>query len=95
MTKNDLPNLGIKPMPNIILGQVIEENKTEGGVFLPENAKGRNIPRVQLVAVGENITELKVGDIVHYAPFSQSTRILSIKGHKVMQIYPDEIVGVE
>lgn len=95
-TKNKkIPDLGIKVMPNLILGQPIDDDKTEAGVYLPENAKGGNIPRVTIVAVGEGINFLKVGDIVHYAPYSGTTMILSIKGHKVVKLFPDEIIGIE
>jgi co-chaperonin GroES (HSP10) len=91
-----IPDLGIKPMPNIILGIPLKLDKTESGIVIPESAQEQNIPRVRIVALGEGAdNHLEVGDVVHYAPYSQQVMMLSINNHKVIKLYFDEIIGVE
>jgi co-chaperonin GroES (HSP10) len=84
--------LKIKPMPNVILGKPIENNVTKAGVIIPESAKGAEVPKVEIVAVGEAIRGLNVGDVVYYAPMGD-VPILNIQGDRYIQLYGDYIVG--
>jgi co-chaperonin GroES (HSP10) len=90
---NAIPDLNIIPMPGVILGIPIVRDKTEGGIVIPESAQDGNIPKVTIVAVGDGVNGLDVGDVVHYAPYTNQVPFLTINGVQVVKLFMDEIVG--
>lgn len=53
----------MKPIKNNIFAQKIkEEQKTESGIILPEKTKKANLYKV--LAIGNNVKHIKVGDTV-------------------------------
>lgn len=84
--------LKIKPMPNVILGKPVANNVTKSGVIIPDNAQGAEIPKVEIMAVGNNVSSVQVGDIVYYAPMAE-VPILTIQGERYVQLYGDYIIG--
>ncbi|MEX0596285.1 MAG: hypothetical protein WD512_07270 [Candidatus Paceibacterota bacterium] len=54
-----------EPHPNTIFGVPLDIEKTEGGVYLPENIKTPT-PLVEIYSVGKNVKEYyDVGDVVY------------------------------
>lgn len=88
--------MAIKPLADRIVIKVIEDSEqTQGGIFIPDNAKEKP-QKGEVVAVGggkmlesgeKEPMEVKVGDVVLYAKYSgtdvkiegQVYKILSIK----------------
>lgn len=90
-----MEKLKIKVMPNVILGTLIDDSKTESGIVIPETAKKANLPRVKILAVGEGVQCVKEGDIAHVLPHDVSVAVFSINNVKMIKLYPDEIIGVD
>jgi len=82
-------------MPNVILGTLIDDSKTESGIVIPDIAKKANLPRVKIIAVGEGITSVKAGDVVHVLPHDVSVAVFSINNIKMIKLYADEIIGID
>ena len=61
----------VVPTPNKIICKVLLDKKqTETGLYVPEQAKGRNYSqRGQIIAIGRNVTvPININDIVIYRP---------------------------
>lgn len=56
----------MKPMNNYIAVKIHDsEEKTHGGILLPDQLKAVN-PKATVMAVADNIKDVKVGDVVYY-----------------------------
>ena len=70
-----MANVPIQPLEDYIVVQLEEaQSKTASGLFLPENAKEK--PKTaKVVAVGEGVATVKVGDRVLYQNSYEATEV--------------------
>jgi len=78
----------------IIVKLLDEENKTEGGIIVPEVAQGKLRPQGmgEVTSVGELVKEIGVGDIIMFNKHGGMDIILDRNLCKVLKY--DEIYGI-
>ena len=91
-----------KPLHNyVLLTRQEEENKTAGGIIIPDTAKEKPV-RGKVVAVGDGIYEngqkipmsVKPGDIVLFAKWASSANEVKIDGTDYVLIKESDILGI-
>ncbi len=91
-----------KPLHNyVLLTRQEEENKTAGGIIIPDTAKEKPV-RGRVVAVGDGIFEngqkipmsVKAGDIVLFAKWASSANEVKIDGTDYVLIKESDILGI-
>lgn len=91
-----------KPLHNyILLERIEEENKTAGGIIIPDNAKEKP-SRGRVIATGDGIFEngqkipvsVKSGDVVLFAKWAASANEVKINGHDYILIKENDILGI-
>lgn len=85
----------LRPRGNrVILEAVSAEEKTKGGIILPDTAKDeRNPEQGKVVAVGdEKALGVKRGDIVLFSKYSQSE--VEVDGKKYLVLSGDNVLAV-
>ena len=91
-----------KPLHNyILLERIEEENKTAGGIIIPDNAKEKP-SRGRVIATGDGIYEngqkipvsVKTGDIVLFAKWASSANEVKIDGVDYVLIKESDILGI-
>ena len=91
-----------KPLHNyVLLTRQEEENKTAGGIIIPDTAKEKPV-RGKVVAVGDGIYEngqkvpmsVKTGDIVLFAKWASSANEVKIDGIDYVLIKESDILGI-
>ena len=83
----------LKPLGNrVILEAVPAEEKTKGGIIIPETAKDEKNPEQgKVVAVGDKM-DIKEGDIVLFSKYSQSE--IEVDGKKYLVLSGDNVLAV-
>ncbi|MDP8257967.1 MAG: co-chaperone GroES [Candidatus Aadella gelida] len=91
----------VKPLGDRILVEVLEaEEKTRGGIVLPDNAKEKP-QQAKVVAVGSGrisddgkviALEVKAGDKVIFGKYSGTE--LKIDGKDLMMLKEDDVLGI-
>ncbi len=91
-----------KPLHNyVLLERIEEENKTAGGIIIPDNAREKP-SRGRVVAVGTGATEngvkipmsVKSGDTVLFAKWASSANEVKIDGTDYVLIKETDILGI-
>lgn len=91
-----------KPLHNyVLLERQEEENKTAGGIIIPDNAKEKP-SRGRVIAVGDGIFEngqkipmnVKKDDIVLFAKWASSANEVKIDGKDYVLIKESDILGI-
>ena len=91
-----------KPLHNyVLLERIEEENKTPGGIIIPDNAKEKPV-RGRVIAVGDGIFEngqkipmaVKPNDTVLFAKWASSVNEVKIDGHDYVLIKESDILGI-
>ena len=91
-----------KPLHNyVLLTRQEEENKTAGGIIIPDTAKEKPV-RGKVVAVGDGAFEngqkipmsVKVGDVVLFAKWASSANEVKIDGADYVLIKESDILGI-
>ena len=91
-----------KPLHNYVLLQRIEEeNKTAGGIIIPDNAKEKP-SRGRVIATGDGAYDdgqkipmtVKAGDIVLFAKWASSANEVKIDGVDYVLIKESDILGI-
>ena len=91
-----------KPLHNsVLLERIEEENKTAGGIIIPDNAKEKPV-HGRVIAVGDGIIEngqkialtVKPGDSVLFAKWASSANEVKIDGHDYILIKESDILGI-
>ena len=91
-----------KPLHNYVLLEKIEsENKTAGGIIIPDNAKEKP-SHGRVIAVGDGLIEngqkipmsVKSGDIVLFAKWAASANEVKIDGRDYILIKESDILGI-
>ena len=92
----------LKPLNNYVLLQRIEEeNKTAGGIIIPDNAREKP-SRGTVIAVGDGVIEngaripmsVAVGDTVLFAKWAASANEVKIDGVDYVLIKESDILGI-
>ncbi|MBQ8255837.1 MAG: co-chaperone GroES [Alphaproteobacteria bacterium] len=91
-----------KPLHNyVLLERIEEENKTAGGIIIPDNAKekpsrGRVIATGNGVYSGEKLIPLtvKAGDTILFAKWASSANEVKIDGKDYVLIKESDILGI-
>lgn len=90
----------LKPIRDrIVIKEIKEEDKTSGGILLPESAKGKpsqgrvvSVGSGRIAEDGSNVPlEVKEGDLVVYAPFAGSK--VTSDGHDYLIIREGDILS--
>jgi len=91
-----------KPLHNyVLLERIEEENKTAGGIIIPDNAKEKPV-RGRVITVGDGIIEngqkipmtVKTGDVILFAKWASSVNEVKIDGHDYVLIKESDILGI-
>lgn len=91
-----------KPLHNyVLLARIEEENKTAGGIIIPDNAKEKP-SRGRVIAVGDGTFEhgarvpmtVQVGDTVLFAKWASSANEVKIDGADYVLIRESDILGI-
>ena len=91
-----------KPLHNyILLERIEEENKTAGGIIIPDNAKEKP-SRGRVIAIGDGIIDngqkipvsVKKDDVVLFAKWASSANEVKIDGKDYVLIKESDILGI-
>jgi len=91
-----------KPLHNyVLLTRIEEENKTAGGIIIPDTAKEKPV-RGRVVAVGDGLVEngqkipmsVKPDDVVLFAKWAASVNEVKIDGKDYVLIKESDILGI-
>lgn len=82
----------LKPLADRIVAIREEaQNKTASGLYLPEEAKEKPIT-AKVVAVGKEVKEVKVGDLIVYKEYS--TTELKTDGVEYLIVKEEDVLAV-
>ncbi len=91
-----------KPLHNyVLLTRIEEENKTAGGIIIPDTAKEKPV-RGRVIAVGDGLVEngqkipmsVKPDDVVLFAKWAASANEVKIDGKDYVLIKESDILGI-
>lgn len=91
-----------KPLNNyVLMERLAEENKTAGGIIIPDTAKEKPV-RGRVIAVGDGLIEngnripmsVAVGDVVMFAKWAASLNEVKIDGNDYVLIKETDILGI-
>jgi len=91
-----------KPLHNyVLLTRIEEENKTAGGIIIPDTAKEKPV-HGRVVAVGDGLFEngqkipmsVKPDDVVLFAKWAASANEVKIDGKDYVLIKESDILGI-
>ena len=91
-----------KPLHNyVLLERIEEENKTAGGIIIPDNAKEKP-SRGRVVACGDGVYDagvqvpvnVKENDVVLFAEWAPSANEVKIDGKDYVIIKETDILGI-
>lgn len=91
-----------KPLHNyVLLERIEEENKTAGGIIIPDTAKEKPV-HGRVIAIGDGLIEngqkipltVKPGDNVLFAKWASSANEVKIDGHDYILIKESDILGI-
>ena len=91
-----------KPLHNyVLLERIEEENKTAGGIIIPDNAREKP-SRGRVIAVGDGLIEngqkipmsVNVGAMILFAKWASSVNEVKIDGKDYVLIKESDILGI-
>ena len=91
-----------KPLNNyVLMERLAEENKTAGGIIIPDNAKEKPV-HGRVIAVGDGTIDqgqkiplsVKPGDTVLFAKWASSANEVKIDGRDYVLIKESDILGI-
>ena len=83
----------IKPLGKRIVVKALEqEEKTEGGIYLPETASKEKPQQGKVTAVGNEFKGVKIGDKVIFAKYGGTE--IEIEGEDYLVLGEDDVLGV-
>ena len=92
----------LRPLHNyVLLERIEEENKTAGGIIIPDNAKEKP-SRACVIAVGPGEfsagihipTSVMIGNVVLFAKWAASANEVKIDGRDYVLIKETDILGI-
>ena len=86
--------MNFKPLGDRVLVKVQEpETKTASGIIIPDNASKEKPTQAEVIAIGEEVKHVAIGDTVMYAQYARTARVtLDMTEYLVMEV--SEILGV-
>lgn len=101
MAKETKSAIGVRPLHDrILVRRMAEEEKTAGGLFIPDTAKEKP-SKGEIVAAGKGRVneegktmplEVKVGDKVLFGKYSGTE--LKLDGHEYLMMREEDILGI-
>ena len=83
----------IKPLgKRVVVKPWKEEEKTEGGIYLPETASKEKPQRGEVIAVGPDFKELKKGDKVIFAKYGGTE--IKIDNDECLVLGEDDVLAI-
>ena len=84
--------MGFKPLGDRVLVKFLDEiEKTAGGIYIPETAKEKP-QRGKVEAVGKDVEEVKVGEVVLFDKYSGSK--IQMDDNDYLIIKEEEVLGI-
>jgi len=84
--------MNFKPLGDRILVKTVEEaNTTASGIIIPDNAKEKP-NRAEVVAISNEVEDVKVGDTVVYGKYSGTE--LTLDGTQYIVLEISDVLGV-
>ncbi len=84
--------MNFKPLGDRILVKTVEEsNTTASGIIIPDNAKEKP-NRAEVIAIGTDVEDVKVGDTVVYGKYSGTELVLDGNDYIVLEV--SDVLGV-
>ena len=84
--------MNFKPLGERLLVKSVEEsNTTASGIIIPDNAKEKP-NRAEVLAVGSEVEDVKVGDTVVYGKYAGTE--LSLDGENYIVLELGDVLGV-
>ena len=86
--------MNFKPLGDRVLVKVQEpETKTASGIIIPDNASKEKPTQAEVIAIGEDVKHVAIGDTVMYAQYARTATVtLDMTEYLVMEV--SEILGV-
>jgi len=86
--------MNFKPLGDRVLIKVKEaETKTASGIYIPDNAEKEKPTQAEIIAIGSEVKDVKVGDNVVFTKFARSATVtLEETDYLVMETA--EILGI-
>lgn len=85
--------MNIKPLgERIIVKPLKQEEKTEGGIFLPETANKEKPQQGNVIAVGPDFKGVKKGDKVLFAKYAGTE--VEIENEKYLVLGEDDVLAI-
>lgn len=92
MTQATKTTMKFKPLKERVFVSYTEEvEKTAGGIYLPDTAKEKP-QKGKVEAVGSEVKEVKVGDIILFDKYSGSK--INIEGTEYLILKEEDILGI-
>ena len=83
----------IKPLgKRIVVKALKQEEKTEGGIYLPETASKEKPQQGKVTAVGPEFKGVKIGDTVIFAKYGGTE--IKIQDEDYLVLGEDDVLGV-
>ncbi|HEY3346444.1 MAG TPA: co-chaperone GroES [Nitrospirota bacterium] len=84
--------MGFKPLGDRVFVKFLEEvDKTAGGLYIPDAAKEKP-QRGSVEAVGKDVKEIKVGDIVLFDKYAGSK--IKVEADEYLIVKEEEVLGI-
>ena len=82
----------LQPLADRLVAKPLEaEDKTASGFYVPESAKEK--PQMgEVVAIGKDVKEVKVGDHVVYSQYKPDT--VKVEGQELMIMKEEDVLAV-
>ncbi len=88
-----MSKINFQPLNKLVLVEPKEVvNKTAGGIIIPDNAEKQKPTTATVLAVGEKVSTVKVGDNVVFTAYSGNE--IELDGNKYTVLEQKEILGV-
>ena len=83
----------MKPLGKRIVVKALEqEQKTEGGIYLPETVSKEKPQQGEVTAVGDEFKGVKIGDKVVFAKYGGTE--IKIEGEDYLVLGEDDVLGI-
>ena len=86
--------MNFTPLGDRVLVKVQEiETKTASGIYIPDNASQEKPTQAEVIAIGNDVKDVKVGDNIVYTKFARTATVtLDNQDYLVMEVA--EILGI-
>lgn len=85
--------MNIRPLgKRIVVKPQKQEEKTQGGIYLPDTASKEKPQKGEVIAVGPDFKGVKKGDIVIFAKYSGAE--VKIEGEEYIVLGKDDVLAV-